>query len=235
MDQALDEAAVRFLSLASHDLRGPLGTVRSYAALLCSPRFSLDPRVRSAVEAMLRNVDRALGSWDLLAEAWRLDIGGLRLELRDEDLLPPLRSSTDSAAISARTRGIQLEVKLPASLPRVRVDGDRIQLALAAALSHIVERSHAGATAGVTARPDPAGCVVTFWDTGAPLTPDEEGHAFDRRWHATRGHELGSGFRMAIAGALVQAHGGRAEVGSLNGRTLFHFFLPSRPDPDRAA
>ena len=220
------DSAARFLSLASHELRGPLGTVRTYAALLASPRFALDERVRTAVEVMLRNVDRALGSWELLAEAWRLDVGGLRLDLREEDPLPILRASADSAATTARERSVRLEVSLPSSMPSVRVDLDRFQLALAGAWSHVLARSRSGASAGLTARTSPDGCELTFWDSGPPLTPEGEAHVFDRCEQALRGHELGSAFRMAMAGALVQAHGGRAQVGSLSGRTLFQLVLP---------
>ncbi len=222
-----NDSAVRFLSLASHELRGPLGTVRTYAALLASPRFALDERVRTAVEVMLRNVDRALASWDLLAEAWRLDVDGLRLDLRDEDLLPSLRASAESAASTARERSVRLEVSLPATLPAVQVDLDRLQLAFAGAWSHVLARTRSGAVAGLNARPSPDGCELTFWDSGPPLTPEGETHVFDRRQQAIRGHELGSAFRMAMAGALVQAHGGRAQVGSLNDRTLFQFVLPA--------
>lgn len=226
MDRPPDDSAVRFLSLASHDLRGPLATVRSYAALLASPRFSLDDRVRAAVEVMLRNADRALGSWELLVEAWRMDVDGLRLDLREEDLVPSLRASADSVASAARERSIRLEVSLPPTLPAVRVDLDRILLALSGAWSHVLARSRPGAAVGLSARASPDGCELTFWDSGPPLTPDAEAHTFDRRWQALHGHELGSAFRMALAGALVQAHGGRAQVGSLNGRTLFQFLLP---------
>jgi signal transduction histidine kinase len=225
VDRPPDESAARFLALASHDLRGPLGTVRTYAALLASPRFALDARARTAVEVMLRNVDRALASWDLLAEAWRLDVGGLRLDLRDEDLLPSLRASSDSAASTAREQSVRLEVSLPATLPSVRVDLDRIQLALAGAWAHVLARSRSGAVAGLTARDSLDGCELTFWDSGPPLTPEGEAQVFDRRAQALRSHELGSAFRMAMAGALVQAHGGRAQVGSLSGRTLFQFML----------
>ena len=225
MDRPSDESAVRFLSLASHDLRGPLGTVRTYAALLASPRFALDERARTAVEVMLRNVDRALASWDLLAEAWRLDVGGLHLDLRDESLLPSLRASAEAAASTAREQSVRLEVSLPETLPTVRVDLDRIQLALAGAWSHVLARSRSGAVAGLTARHSPEGCELTFWDSGPPLTPEGEAQVFDRRAQALRSHELGSAFRMAMVGALVQAHGGRAQVGSLSGRTLFQFVL----------
>jgi len=221
-----DDIGVRFLSLASHELRGPLGTVRTYAALLASPRFALDERVRAAVEVMLRNVDRALGSWELLVEAWRLDAGGLQLDLRDEDLLPALRTSADSAVTAARERSVRLEVSLPETLPTVRVDPDRIALVLSGAWSHVLARSRPGGPAGLNARALPDGCELTFWDSGPALTPDVEAHVFDRRWQAVRGHELGSAFRMAMAGALVQAHGGRAQVGSNNSRTLFLFTLP---------
>ncbi len=231
VDRKPDDSAVRFLSLASHDLRGPLATVRTYAALLRSPRFALDERVRSAVEVMLRNVDRALASWDLLAEAWRLDVGGLRLDTREEDLLPALRASAEVAAVVARERGVRLELSLPPVLTPVRVDPDRLQLVLAGAWAHVLDRTHAGAIAGLTVRDDPAGCALTFWDSGPALTPDGEAHAFDRRWQALRQHELGSAFRMAVAGALVEAHGGTARVGSLSGRTLFEFMLPRGGPP----
>ena len=109
----------------------------------------------------------------------------------------------------------------------MRVDLDRILLVLSGAWAHVLERSRPGAVAGLTARSDASGCELTFWDSGPPLTPEGETHVFDRRWQALRGHELGSAFRMAIAGALVQAHGGRAQVGSLSGRTLFQFRLPT--------
>jgi len=226
VDRPTDESAVRFISLASHDLRGPLATVRSYAALLRSPRFQLDDRVRASVDVMLRNVDRALGSWDFLVEAWRLDVGGLKLDLREEDPLPLLRASADAAAATARERGIRLEVSLPPPLATVRVDPDRLALVLSGAWAHVLERTHPGACAGLTARAEATGCMLVFWDQGQALTPEGEAHAFDRRWQAQRGHELGSAFRMAIAGALVQAHGGEARVGSLSGRTLFQLLLP---------
>ena len=120
MDRPPDDSASRFLSLATHELRGPLGTVRTYAALLASPRFALDERVRTAVEVMLRNVDRALASWDFLAEAWRLDVGGLRLDLREEDLLPILRASADSVASTARERSVRRERLGPAVAKTIR-------------------------------------------------------------------------------------------------------------------
>jgi len=227
VDSLPDETAARFLSLASHDLRGPLATVRSYASLLASPRFALEPRVHAAVEVMLRNVDRALGSWELLAEAWRLDVGGLTLDLREEDLLPHLHASAASAGQVARGRSVRLEISLPPELPRARVDLDRLQLVLSGAWAHVLARTRPGATAGLTARAEHEGCALSFWDSGPPLTPDGEAHAFDLRWQALREQELGPGFRMALAGKLVQAHRGEASVGSLNGRTLFRLLLPA--------
>jgi two-component system, OmpR family, sensor kinase len=227
VDRSLDDNAAQFLSVASHELRGPLATVRTYAALLASPRFALEDRVRAAVEVMLRNVDRALGSWELLVEAWRLDVDGLQLDLRNENLLPELQRSIESALVAARAQSVRLEVSLPETLPGVRVDPDRIHLALSGAWSHVLARSHPGSAAGLTVRALPDGCDLTFWDSGPPLTPDVEAHVFDHRCQALRGHELGSAFRMAMAGALVQAHGGRARVGSNNGRTLFQLVLPA--------
>jgi two-component system, OmpR family, sensor kinase len=217
---------VTFLSIAGHDIRGPLATVRSYAALLTSPRFSLEVRARSGLGVMLRNVDRALAIWEQLAESWRADVGALQLDLREEAVRPMLETSAEVARAEARSKSIQLEVDLPKQMPRARVDADRLAMALAGAWALVLERSRSGAPAGLSARVERGECLLTFWDVGPALTLEEESHAFDRGWQAVRARELGPGFRMALAGALVQAHGGRAWVGSLSGRTLFHFALP---------
>jgi two-component system, OmpR family, sensor kinase len=215
-----------FLSIAGHDIRGPLATVRSYAALLASPRFSLEERARSALGVMLRNVDRALTIWEQLAESWRADVGALQLDLREEALRPMLETSGEVARAEAGRKSLRLEVDLPKQMPRARVDADRLAMALAGAWALVLERSRSGAPAGLSARVEPGECLLTFWDVGPALTPEEETHIFDRGWQAVRARELGPGFRMALAGALMRAHGGRAWVGSLSGRTLFHFALP---------
>jgi signal transduction histidine kinase len=220
---------VTFLSIAGHDIRGPLATVRSYAALLSSPRFSLEERARSALGVMLRNVDRALTIWEQLAESWRADVGALQLDLQEEALRPMLETSAEVARTEAGRKSIRLEVDLPKQIPRARVDADRMAMALGGAWALVLERSRSGAPAGLSARVERGECLLTFWDVGPALTPEEEVHAFDRGWQGVRAHELGPGFRMALAGALVGAHGGRAWVGSLSGRTLFHFALPVVP------
>jgi two-component system, OmpR family, sensor kinase len=54
-------ARVRYLSLASHDLRGALANIRSYAGLLLGGRYTHEPRVQRGLETIRRNADRALG------------------------------------------------------------------------------------------------------------------------------------------------------------------------------
>ena len=137
-----------------------------------------------------------------------------------------LRASADSAASTARERSVRLDGLPPRELPPIRVDLDRIQLALAGAWAHGLARSRAGASADLNARTSPDGCELTFWDSGPPLTPEGEAHVFDRRERRSAGTSSArrSGWRWT--GALVQAHGGRAQVGSLSGRTLFQLVLP---------
>jgi signal transduction histidine kinase len=221
-----EELAASFLSIAGHDIRGPLATVRSYAALLSSRRFALDDRARSAVGVMLRNVDRTLTTWEQLAESWRADLGALKPDLRDEALGPILHTAGEVARAEAGSKSIRLELDMPRELPRARVDPDQLGMALAGAWARILDRSRPGASAGLAVRVEPDQCLLTFWDMGPALTAEEEGHVFDRAWQTVRARELGPGFRMALAGALVQAHGGKAWVGSLSGRTLFHLTLP---------
>jgi len=83
--------------------------------------------------------------------------------------------------------------------------------------------THAGAVAGLVARPEHDGVALTFRDSGSPgggslrlrspLAADARARA---RFCIPDGARRG----------LVQVHGGHTGLGSLNGRTLFQLLIP---------
>jgi hypothetical protein len=90
----------------------------------------------------------------------------------------------------------------------------------------VLARSRPGASAGLSARGSTERVRADVLGLGPSAHPGGRGPRLRPARAGLRGHELGSAFRMAMAGALVQAHGGRATVGSLSGRTLFQLVLP---------
>jgi signal transduction histidine kinase len=76
------------------------------------------------------------------------------------------------------------------------------------------------------------GARIEVADTGIGLTPEQQAHVFDKFYQAdTSATRLfgGAGLGLAIARALVQAHGGTIGVTSNAGRgSVFWFTLPRR-------
>jgi two-component system OmpR family sensor kinase len=206
---------VRFLSLASHDLRGTLGNVRTWASLLRARSAGLDERGQRATEVILRNTDRALAQQQALFDL-----------LRAEWAPMPLAAESTEVAPAVQSLGTQVAAELPAGLPSVRADPDRLQHVLRAFVARAVERSE-GAPVVVRARAEPPGVAFEFEDGGPP--PDEAAlqRTFDPVSSALHEQRLGTGFELGVAAEEVRAMGGTVRVAARPTGALHAFWLPS--------
>jgi two-component system OmpR family sensor kinase len=206
---------VRFLSLASHDLRGTLGNVRTWASLLKTRSEGLDERGQRATEVILRNTDRALAQQQALFDL-----------LRAEWAPMPLMAESTEVAPAVQRLGAQVTSELPAHLPSVRADPDRLQHVLRAFLARAVERAE-GTAVVLRAREEPPGVVFELEDGGPP--PDEAAlqRTFDPVASALHEQRLGTGFELGVAAAEVRAMGGTVHAAARPTGALHAFWLPS--------
>jgi signal transduction histidine kinase len=228
----------RFLSVASHDLRGALANVRSYASLVASPRFGLGEKALKAVQVIARNSDRALALAEDIFDALKADSGTLRVEPSPEPLRPLFDAALERCRAAAEEKGAALSLELspelsgePSELTGASsVDPDRFARACANLLAHAVWRTPEGGGAGLSIRKDAGRLEVSAWDEGAPATAEELALAFERDARVAHERTLSGGFRLCLAGALARAQGG--EVGARvdpHGRQNFFFTLPVHP------
>jgi two-component system OmpR family sensor kinase len=74
--------------------------------------------------------------------------------------------------------------------------------------------------------------IVDVADSGPGISPELLPHIFERfaRADTSRSRKAGStGLGLAIVSAVVSAHGGRVEVNTRPGRTVFSVHLPTEP------
>lgn len=220
----------RFLSVASHDLRGALANVRSYASLLAAPRFGLGEKALKALQVIARNSDRALALAEDIFDTLKADAGTLRVERSPEALRPLLESALERCRPAAEEKGASLSLETTALTEPSNVDPDRFARACANLLAHAVWRTPEGGGAGLTLREDGGRLEVSAWDEGAPATEEELVLAFERDARVAQERTLGGGFRLGLASALAQALGGA--VGARvdpDGRQNFYFTLSVQP------
>ena len=222
-----------FLRIASHDLRGPLANIRSYASLLMSPRFGLDARALKGVDVIARNADRALKLSDLLFDVWRDERGELFLG-REWAQLPHLLEDALAAAQTSREQPGPPPTLTLLALPELALDVERVGSAVRALVLHALDRSPPGSTVRVEATPHGSGARIETCDEGAPLSPETAARAFELGFVVPRARRLDARFELAVAALSVRAHGGKCDTYTDSaGLTHFSFWLP-RGEPDQA-
>ena len=113
--------------------------------------------------------------------------------------------------------GVRLLDRIPAGLPEMLVDPDRIGQVLGNLLDNALRYTPPGGTVTRAAEPTDGGAWLTVTDTGQGITAEHLPHLFERFYRADAARDRahgGSGIGLAIVKALVEAHGGRVTVAS---------------------
>ncbi|GLC24854.1 hybrid sensor histidine kinase/response regulator [Roseisolibacter agri] len=218
------------LAVVAHDLRGPLAAVRFDVEMLRAAETLAEPDART-----LARVERAAARMDGLIEdlldVARLDRDALALERQPQDVHALLEEAATTLRPLVASYGLRFEVSfdLPgdAALPAMDVDARR----LLQAVSNLV-----GNAAKFAAHD---GCVALTWtvtdgelriavrDDGPGIPADQVQHIFGAFWQARHADRRGLGLGLAIARAVVEAHGGRLWVESVVGEgSTFVIALP---------
>lgn len=232
-----------FISLVAHDLRTPLGTVKTAAMLLERlPReehgSEREARFVKAINASVRTMTRIVN--DLL-DASRIESRRLAVAPEWLDLTPLLLGLIEWAPADA-VRGHTVRLVPPGPLPPVIADPVRVEQVLANLLSNAGKYSSPGSEIVLEARADPDAVTLAVTNTGVGIAPRDLPHVFERHYRtrtASAGKAPGLGLGLYIARGLVEAQGGRIWAESTPGRqTTFFFTVPRarerRRSPRRA-
>jgi signal transduction histidine kinase len=235
----LDAAFVaqrQFVADASHELRNPLAIIRTNADVaLADPDASPD-ELRQAIATVKRAGDRmSLLVDDLLALARRQQP---TLEHEPVDLGAAVAEASDDFVVPAETRDIVLD---RAIAPGVVVTGDReaLKRVVANLLDNAVRLAPAGSRIRLATGSEGNRAWIAVTDEGPGISPEDQGHVFDRFWRADKARSRsdgGTGLGLAIVRQVVESHGGEVRLHSKVGvGSSFVVWLPiTRPAADGA-
>ena len=224
--QASENRVRAFVADASHELRTPLASIRGYAELTRRGGHELPEDVAHAIGRVESESVRMTALVEDLLLLARLDEGAA-IEGTTVDLSRLLIDVVSDARVAGLDHDWQLE--LPDEPVLVQGDASRLHQVVANLLANA--RAHTPAGTVVTAalaRVDDS-AIIEVRDTGPGIDPALVPTIFERfvRGDSSRSRVAGStGLGLAIVTAVVEAHGGRAEVESVAGSTVFRVILP---------
>ena len=215
------------LDSVAHELRTPLTSITAAITTLRSDPL-LDKEqsgeMMQVIEEEAARLDRLVGQAMEMAE---LDAHDIKLDLR----MYSMREAVDLAleATQAQLKNHPVELRFPDTLPPVQMDLERIAKVLQHLLENAAKYSEEGSPIFVSAEVSKGQLVTSVADRGAGVDDLEKMMIFDKfyRGQGQRYRVQGTGMGLAIAKAIVEAHGGSIEVTSQPSQgSVFSFYLP---------
>jgi signal transduction histidine kinase len=228
--RAARQMQVDFVANVSHELRTPLTAVKGTVETLRDGAVN-DPEVRDRfLETVERETDRLIRLVNDLLLLSRADSEALNL--RREPLNLAALAQATAERLEPQSRGVVLKVSAGPNAPLAWADPDRVEQVLLNLLDNAIKYSRPDGAVTVCVEAGPGGAaLVQVRDEGIGIPAedlDRIGQRFYRADKARSRGQGGSGLGLAIAQALVQAHGGELWVQSQeNVGTSVSFTLPS--------
>ncbi|MBV9182913.1 MAG: sensor histidine kinase [Acidobacteria bacterium] len=215
------------LDSVTHEFRTPLTAIKASAETLAS-EVELDNPTRKDLLAVINEeadrLNRLIGE---AAEVAQLD--SRQLQFRFETR--PMREAI-AAAVSASQQSLRqhsLEMNVPADLPPVRMDLERITEVITQLLDNAGKYAGPETPIHITAEVQGSQVLVSVADHGPGIDEIEQEMIFEKFYRGRNQRMMiqGTGMGLAIAKAIVQFHGGKIAVTSQPGHgSAFHFSLP---------
>ncbi|HSM54799.1 MAG TPA: ATP-binding protein [Candidatus Sulfomarinibacteraceae bacterium] len=229
----VDKLRQDLIAWTSHDLRTPLTSIRAMVEALHDGIVSDEETVHRYYRTIRADVVALNRLIDDLFELAQLEAGGLPLERAQHSLSDLISDALESFQALAQERDVRLDGDVSGTIDPVFVNAPRVSRLLNNLIVNAIQFTPAGGRVRVRARPAGEGVTITVEDSGPGFAEGDLPRVFEQFY---RGEEArsrasgGAGLGLAIAHAIVEAHGGfmRAENRDRGGARLT-VYLPRMP------
>ena len=230
-----------FISNISHELRTPLASLRAVADTLRDGALEDPPAARHFLDRMDTEVDALTQIVQELLQLSRIESGRAPIRLAPVSVAGIVIPAVERLRPQAERANLRLSMELPRDLPPALADTERMQQVVTNLVHNAIKFTPAGGEIKVSGsrvqvsadgtiqsetlnlKPEPLSpglwILITVEDTGVGIPADDLPRIFERFYKADRARSGGgTGLGLAIAKHIVQAHGGRIWVESVEGK-----------------
>jgi two-component system sensor histidine kinase KdpD len=215
------------LDSVTHEFRTPLTSIKASVSSLLAGMHLDEAQRRELLTVIDEEADRLNRLVGEAAEMAQLESQGAQLELG----LHSMREVADAALSNCKLALVPhpVEIHIPANLPLVRIDLPRATEVLTHLLENAAKYSPQDSPIRITSEVCGREVVTSVADHGPGIDSFKQQLVFDKfyRGREQRALSPGTGMGLAIAKAIVDAHGGTIRVISQLGQgSVFSFSLP---------
>jgi len=229
--QRLDEAKDEFISMASHQLRTPLTSVKGYISMVVEgDAGTINEQQKHLLEEAFLSSERMVRLIGEFLNVSRLQTGKFMIEKHPTDLVQVVKQEIEGLKPSAQSRGLVLGFVAPKKFPLLNIDENKLRQVIMNFSDNAIYYSKEKTKITLSLKMDGSDVVFTVKDTGIGVPISEQASLFNKFFRATNARQQrpdGTGVGLFLAKKVIDAHHGTIIFESKEGKgSTFGFRLP---------
>jgi signal transduction histidine kinase len=230
VDREVRTAQLRshFVASVSHELRTPLTAIRMFAETLALGRTPNDKTRSEYLDTIVNESERLTRLVDNVLDFSKIEQSKKIYHMRPTDLAEVARSAAQAMKYPFQQQGFTLNVQLDAA--RVRGDADALEQAVLNLLSNAMKYSGDAREVDLSVRQGDGKGVIEVSDRGIGIDPQDQPRVFEKFFRSRSVESTsiaGAGLGLTVVQHIVEAHGGRIECKSIQGKgSTFSICIP---------
>lgn len=229
--RALDETKDEFISMASHQLRTPLTSVKGYLSMVLEgDAGELNDQQRKLLNQAFTSSQRMVYLISDLLNVSRLRTGKFIIETAPTDLSKVIQGEINQLRETAGARDLTLDYERPDEFPLLKLDETKIRQVIMNFIDNAIYYTPAGGSIVVSLTTTKQTVEFKVTDTGLGVPKKEQHHLFSKFYraeNAKRARPDGTGLGLFMAKKVIIAQGGAIIFKSQEGKgSTFGFSFP---------
>jgi two-component system phosphate regulon sensor histidine kinase PhoR len=220
----------QFLDTATHELRTPLTNIKAYAETLALTDMMDVESQKEFCNTINAEATRLARFIDDLLSISSMEVGSLSLQCQTVDLQRMFAEIVDKVRPQMDKKDITLTTIFPEKYPRVKVDKDKLIVALVNLLGNAGKYTPEGGRVAFKVQTEEKTLRIDVEDTGVGISEKEVTRVFEKFFRSNNPQvqsETGTGLGLSMAQEVIRLHGGDLSVQSVLGEgTTFTATLP---------
>lgn len=230
-ERTLEHMKTSLVFILSHSLRTPLGGVKWAVDMLLKGEVKGEEQ-KPVFEQIKKQNDLMQGMVESLITSSEIQKGTLAYSFAETDLSKVVQGAVALTEEAAKQKKVKLTVEAPKSTVKISGDAGKLTLAIQNLVQNAVKYTNAEGTVTVTLTEKHSGAEIVVKDSGVGIPKEQQAHIFSQFFWAKNvimhQHE-GAGLGLFITKQIVDAHKGKIEVESAEGKgSTFTVHLPKK-------
>lgn len=231
----LDASKDEFLSMASHQLRTPLTSVKGYLSMMIDGDVGkISSMQKQVLEEAFSSSERMVHLIHDFLNVSRLQTGKFMLELSDVNLAELIQQEVKSLEKVASSHSMKLAFANTAGEVHLQIDDTKIRQVVMNYIDNAIYYSHPDSIIAIELSKTDEDVVLEIKDTGIGVPKSEQDQLFSKFYRASNARKQrpdGTGVGIFLAKKVVTALGGDIVFRSKEGKgSVFGFTLPLDQD-----